>query len=167
VTFEEFVGARLGALVRYAAVVTWDAHLAEDIVQNVLVRAQARWAHIEGLDAPERYVQRMVVNEFLSWRRRKASRTVHVGDGFEGLVAPLADPTGGYDDRDAVIRLIGALPPRQRAVIALRFYEDLDVEQIADMLGCRVSTVRTHLMRAMATLRESLPGALVPTGEPR
>ncbi|MFD0579988.1 sigma factor [Dactylosporangium darangshiense] len=83
-TFEEFVAARLGALVRYAAVVTWDAHLAEDIVQNVLVRAQARWAHIEELDAPERYVQRMVVNEFLSWRRRRASRTVQVGDQIEG-----------------------------------------------------------------------------------
>ncbi|WP_432992993.1 SigE family RNA polymerase sigma factor [Dactylosporangium sp. CA-233914] len=120
-TFEEFVTARLGALVRYAAVVTWDPDLAEDIVQNVLVRAQARWGRIARLDAPERSVHRMVVNEFLSWRRRRASRTVHVGEGLEGLLAPQCDPTGRYDDRDAVIRAIGALPARQKAVIPLHF----------------------------------------------
>lgn len=166
-TFEEFVAARLGALVRYATVVTWDADLAEDIVQNVLVRAQPRWSRIGRLEAPERYVHRMVVNEFLSLRRRRSARLLHSGEAIEGLLAPVSDPTGRYDDRDAVVRVIGTLPPRQRAVIALRFYEDLPVEQIADMLGCRVSTVRTHLDRAMSTLRESLPGALVPTGEPR
>ncbi|MER7283224.1 SigE family RNA polymerase sigma factor [Dactylosporangium sp. NPDC000244] len=168
-TFEEFVTARLGALVRYASVVTWDADLAEDIVQNVLVRAQARWERIRRLDAPERYVQRMLVNEFLSWRRRRASRTVHAGEALESLLAPQSDPTGRYDDRDAVMRLIGALPPRQRAVIALRFYADLPVEEIADELGCRESTVRTHLLRALTTLRASLPGAMLPAGngEPR
>ncbi|GAA3287843.1 SigE family RNA polymerase sigma factor [Dactylosporangium vinaceum] len=166
-TFEEFVAARLGALVRYATVVAWDADLAEDIVQNVLVKAHARWGRIQRMEAPERYVQRMLVNEFLSWRRRAAARTVRVGDGMEGLVAPLPDPTGGYDERDAVMRLIGTLPPRQRAVIALRFYADLPVEEIADVLGCRASTVRTHLDRAMGALRVSLPHALTATGEVR
>ncbi|WP_433219397.1 SigE family RNA polymerase sigma factor [Dactylosporangium sp. CS-047395] len=166
-TFEEFVAVRLAALVRYATVVTWDADLAEDIVQNVLVRAQARWERIQRLDAPERYVQRMLVNEFLSWRRRRAARTIHAGDALEGLLAPQGDATGQYDDRDAVMRLIGALPPRQRAVIALRFYADRSVDEIADELGCRVSTVRTHLLRALTTLRTSLPSALLPTGEPR
>jgi RNA polymerase sigma-70 factor (sigma-E family) len=154
VTFEEFVAVRLAALVRYATVVTWDPHLAEDVVQDVLVRAQARWSRIGSLEEPERYVRRMVVNEFLSWRRRRSARLLHPGEALD--LPPQADPTGGYDDRDAMVRLIGTLPPRQRAVIALRFYEDLSVEQIADVLGCRASTVRTHLTRAMEALRSPL-----------
>jgi RNA polymerase sigma-70 factor (sigma-E family) len=154
VTFEEFVAVRLAALVRYATVVTWDPHLAEDVVQDVLVRAQARWSRIGSLEEPERYVRRMVVNEFLSWRRRRSARLLHPGETLD--LPPQADPTGGYDDRDAMVRLIGTLPPRQRAVIALRFYEDLSVEQIADVLGCRASTVRTHLTRAMEALRSPL-----------
>ncbi|WP_432844080.1 SigE family RNA polymerase sigma factor [Dactylosporangium sp. CA-092794] len=165
-TFEEFVATRLGALVRYATVVTWDPDLAEDVVQNVLVRAQPRWSRIDRLEAPEQYLRRMVVNEFLAWRRRRQARLLHHGEALDGLVTPQPDPTGQYDDRDAVIRVVGTLPPRQRAVIALRFYEDQPVEVIADLLGCRASTVRTHLDRAMTTLREALPSALAQMGEP-
>jgi RNA polymerase sigma-70 factor (sigma-E family) len=162
VTFEEFVSARLGALVRYATVVTWDPHLAEDITQNVLVRASARWSRIARLGAPEMYVKRMVLNEFLSWRRRKVARLVPLDRAaLDVLAAPAPDAIGPYDERDAMLRLIAALPPQQRAVIALRFYEDLSTEQIADLLGCRTVTVRTHLARALATLRAALPTALV------
>lgn len=82
-TFDEFVAFRLGALLRYATVVTCDAHLAEDITQDVLVRAQARWERISAVDAPERYVKRMVLNEFLSWRRRRPARVI---------IQPLAQP---------------------------------------------------------------------------
>ena len=125
-TFEEFVSARLANLVRYATVVTWDPHLAEDITQNVLVRAQARWSRISRLDAPELYVKRMVVNEFLSWRRRRAAQSIPLADeSLDWLMPPAPDQTAQRDDRDAMLRLIATLPPRQRAVIALRFYEDL------------------------------------------
>ena len=165
-TFEEFVSARLGVLVRYATVVTWDRHLAEDIVQNVLVRAQARWSRIGRLDEPELYVKRMVVNEFLSWRRRRAARSIPLsGESMAGLLAPVPDPAVRRDERDAMLRLIATLPPRQRAVIALRFYDDLAVEQIAEVLGCRASTVRTHLSRALAALQLAMPAPLVKTGE--
>jgi RNA polymerase sigma-70 factor (sigma-E family) len=166
VTFEEFVSARLAALVRYATVVTWDPHLAEDITQNVLVRAQARWSRISRLDAPELYVKRMVVNEFLSWRRRRAAQSIPLArESLDALLAPAPDQTARRDDRDAMMRLIAALPPRQRAVIALRFYEDLPVEEIAEILGCRTVTVRTHLARALAALQRAAPAALVITGE--
>ena len=165
-TFEEFVSARLGVLVRYATVVTWDPHLAEDITQNVLVRAQARWSRIGRMDAPELYVKRMVVNEFLSWRRRRAARSIPLGwEPLDGLMPPAPDQTALRDERDAMLRLIAALPPRQRAVIALRFYEDLSTEQIAEMLGCRTVTVRTHLSRALAALQIALPAMPVTTGE--
>ncbi|MEV0562154.1 SigE family RNA polymerase sigma factor [Dactylosporangium sp. NPDC050588] len=161
-TFEEFVASRLAALLRYATVVTWNPHLAEDVVQEVLVRAQPRWGRISRVEAPERYVQRMVVNEFLSWRRRAAARLLHLGDGID---VPEPDHAEQHADRDAMMRLIGGLPPRQRAVIALRFYEDMSVEEIADVLSCRTSTVRTHLSRAMDTLRAALPGTLITTKE--
>ncbi|BCY10114.1 SigE family RNA polymerase sigma factor [Actinoplanes sp. L3-i22] len=165
-TFEEFVSSRLGNLVRYATVVTWDPHLAEDITQNVLVRAQARWARISRMDAPELYLKRMVVNEFLSWRRRRSAQSIPVtAETLDGFLPAAPDRNAEHDDRDAMLRLIAALPPRQRAVIALRFYEDLGVEQIAEMLGCRAVTVRTHLMRALANLQSALPPALVSTGE--
>jgi RNA polymerase sigma-70 factor (sigma-E family) len=158
VTFEEFVSARLGALVRYATVVTWDPHLAEDITQNVLVKASARWSRIARMSAPELYVKRMVLNEFLSWRRRKAAQLVPLDRAsMNALAAPAPDAIGPYDERDAMLRLIAALPPKQRAAIALRFYEDLSTEQIADLLGCRTVTVRTHLSRALATLRDAMP----------
>jgi RNA polymerase sigma-70 factor (sigma-E family) len=158
VTFEEFVSARLGTLVRYATVVTWDPHLAEDITQNVLVKASARWSRIARMSAPELYVKRMVLNEFLSWRRRKAAHLVPLDRApIDALAAPAPDAIGPYDERDAMLRLIAALPPKQRAVIALRFYEDLSTEQIADLLGCRTVTVRTHLSRALATLRGAMP----------
>jgi RNA polymerase sigma-70 factor (sigma-E family) len=167
VTFEEFVSARLSALLRYATVVTWDPHLAEDITQNVLVVAQARWSRIGALAAPEQYIKRMVVNEFLSWRRRKAARVVPLSrEVLDGFAPPQDDGTAARDERDAMLGLIAALPPRQRAVVALRFYEDMPVEQIAEILGCRPVTVRTHLSRALAALREALPApAPLSTGD--
>ncbi|MER7006697.1 SigE family RNA polymerase sigma factor [Dactylosporangium sp. NPDC000555] len=167
-TFEEFVSARFGALLRYATVVTWDLHLAEDITQNVLVRVQGRWARIARLGAPEAYVKRMIVNEFLSWRRRRAARLVPLStEGLEALAVPLPDPAGFRDERDAMMRLIAALPRQQRAVIALRFYEDQSVEEIAGVLGCREVTVRTHLSRALTALRAALSAATTSAGGQR
>ncbi len=163
-TFEEFVALRLGALTRYATVVTWDPHLAEDITQDVLVRAQARWSRIGRLDAPEQYVKRMVLNEFLSWRRRKAAQLVFVPkETLEGMVPHVPDRTGAVDDRDATRRLIAGLPPKQRAAVALRYYEDLTDEQIAALLGCRTGTVRSYLSRALAALRAALPAERIRT----
>jgi RNA polymerase sigma-70 factor (sigma-E family) len=169
VTFDEFTAARLGALVRYATVVTCDPHLAEDITQDVLVRAHAKWARIGSLDAPEQYVKRMVVNEFLSWRRRRAARVVPLSrDSLATITPAVPDPAGAHGDRDAILRTIAALPPRQRAAVALRYYEDLDDEQIAEILGCRPVTVRSHISRALATLRIAIPASLVrsPGGQP-
>lgn len=161
-TFEEFVTARLGALIRYATVVTWDPHLAEDITQDVLVRAQARWGRIGQLDAPEQYVKRMVLNEFLSWRRRKAAHLVFMPT-LEDVTPHESDRTRAVDDRDLTRRLIAGLPPKQRAAISLRYYEDLTDEQIAELLGCRTGTVRSYLSRGLAALRAALPAQRVNT----
>jgi len=164
VTFEEFLAQRLEPLLRYATVVTCDPHLAEDVVQEVMIRVQGRWQRISAMDAPERYVQRMVVNEFLSWRRRRATTSTVLVDptALGRVVSSMHDPLGeaaehGVDDRDYLLRLIASLPPRQRAVIALRYHEDLGDTQIADLLGCRPATVRSLAFRALATLRRAMP----------
>jgi RNA polymerase sigma-70 factor (sigma-E family) len=164
VTFEEFVALRLGALLRYATVVTWDPHLAEDVTQEVLVRAQQRWTRIAGLDSPEAYVKRMVVNEFLSWRRRRSARPVS-RESLEAAAGSVPDHGTSWGERDAMWRLIATLPARQRAAVALRFYEDMSYEEIADALGCRAVTARSHVSRALLALREQLPSAPILTGE--
>ncbi|BCB75395.1 SigE family RNA polymerase sigma factor [Phytohabitans flavus] len=163
-TFEEFVDARLMAILRYAIVVAWDRHLAEDITQNVLARAQPRWDRISRTGVPELYVKRMILNEFLSWRRRREVRVVvAAGDRIESLSAPFPDPAERLADRDTMMRLIALLSPKQRAVIALRFYEDMSIDEIAELTGARPTTVRTHLARALAALREALPATILST----
>lgn len=155
--FEEFVAARLTPLLRYATVLTCDPHLAEDVVQEVLARAQGRWSRIKRVDHPERYVKRMVTNEFLSWRRRRAARVVPLSLGALAHIAGAApDLTAEHDERDALLQHVAALPPRQRAVIALRFYEGMPDAEIADVLGCSSATVRSHASRALASLHTAL-----------
>ena len=153
-TFDEFLDRRLPALLRYATVITCDPHLAEDIVQEALVRAHGRWARIVAGGEPEPYLKRIVLNAFLSWRRRLAARVVPLSDvDLEARSLPVADPARGVVERDALLRQIAALPPRQRAVIALRFYEDNSDAEIAALLGCSEATVRSHCSRALLALR--------------
>jgi RNA polymerase sigma-70 factor (sigma-E family) len=154
VTFDEFVAARLPALLRYATVITGDPYLAEDVVQDSLARAQSRWSRIVATTQPEAYVKRMVLNEYLSWRRRVRLRTVPAShEAIERAAPAVDDPTSGVAERDAMVSLIAALPPRQRAVLALRYYEGRTDAEIADLLGCREATVRSHAARALAALR--------------
>jgi RNA polymerase sigma-70 factor (sigma-E family) len=151
-SFEEFVALRLDALLRYATVLTCDPHLAEDVVQEVLLRAQQRWPRIGEMDAPAAYVKRMVTNEYLSWRRRRAAREVAASKAM--LVGPVVpDRTAEYDERDAMLSRIAQLPRKQRSAIVLRYYENCTDAEIAAVLGCGEGTVRSHLSRAVATLR--------------
>jgi RNA polymerase sigma-70 factor (sigma-E family) len=157
VSFDDFVTARLPALLRYATVVTCDPHLAEDIVQEVLLRVQQRWSRVAAADQPEAYVKRMVLNEFLSWRRRRAAREVPLSLGrLDQVSRATPDPGTVVDERDELVRHIAALPPRQRAVLALRYFEGLDDAEIAALMHCRQITVRSHCSRALATLRAAL-----------
>jgi RNA polymerase sigma-70 factor (sigma-E family) len=151
-TFEEFAAARLPAVLKFAAVLTGDRGLAEDVVQEVLIRASARWQAIE---SPEAYVRKMIVNEYLTWRRR-SWRLVLSGRGsdIDGLATP--DPAAGYAEREAMLAELTKLPRRQRAVVVLRYYEDLSDQEIADVLGCTPGTVRGHASRALAALRVEL-----------
>ena len=150
-SFEEYVAARLPAMLRYAVLLTGDRHLAEDLVQDVLIRAQGRWRRIVAGGPPDRYVQRMITNAYLSWRRRWTTRQVVLVDPPERS-APQEDPA----EREALWARLAELPRQQRAVLVLRYYEGLSVGEIADVLGCSAGTVRGYASRALATLRVSV-----------
>ncbi|TVT58155.1 SigE family RNA polymerase sigma factor [Amycolatopsis rhizosphaerae] len=156
--FEQFVADRLDRLLRYATVLTCDPHLAQDIVQDVLVRAQDRWSRIGALAAPEPYVRRMVTNEYLSWRRRRAARTVTLTHGaLDEIGTPVADHANAHAERDAMRQRIASLPRKQRAAIVLRYYEDCTDAEIGEALGCTTGTVRSHISRALKALRAAEP----------
>jgi len=157
VTFENFVAARGGALLRFSVMLTGDRHRAEDLVQVVLARVYGqRWKRIAAMERPEAYLKRMLVNEHLRWWRRRSSRETSTAQP-QDLAPVQPDSQDAHAAREAAWELLGRLPSRQRAVLVLRYYEDLSDVQIAEVLGCRPVTVRSQATRALATLRAVLP----------
>jgi len=153
-TFDQFATDRIDRLLRFATALTCDPHLAQDVVQEVLVRVQHKWTRIGPMQARDQYVRRMIINEYLSWRRRKAARTVAATHGtLDELGTPTADHAGYVTERDAIRRNIARLPRKQRAALMLRYYCDRDDAEIAELLGCSAGTVRSHISRALSTLR--------------
>lgn len=165
VTFGEFAAARLQALLRYAMVLTGDRDLAQDVVQEVLARAQVRWDAISRAEAPDAYVRRMVLNEYLSWRRTWATRNVRAaGDRLVDLSdssRATRDHADRVADADDLWNRLATLPRKQRAVLVLRYYEQLPDDEIAALLSCTPATVRSNASKALATLR-----LRTPVGEP-
>jgi RNA polymerase sigma-70 factor (sigma-E family) len=170
VTFEEYARARVPVLVRTAAQLSGDLGLAEDLVQEVLLKVHQQWPKIGGLEARDAYVRRMLVNEYLSWRRKWA-RVVPAADVRVPDSAP--DHSTGHADRDVLREQIRRLPRRRRVVLALRYYGGLSDAEIAAAMGCRTSTVRSLATRALAslrvdpTLRTEYSHALIPVEEGR
>ena len=154
--FEGFARRELPGLLRYAVMLTGDRDLAQDLVQDVMVKAHDQWRRVSAADHPDRYVHTMVTRQFLSWRRRWAVRRIVLDPHGEPPVAPVGDHAAGIVDHDDVWRRLGTLPRQQRAVLALRYYERLTDAEIADTLGCSASTVRAYASRALAALRLDL-----------
>ncbi|TQS47121.1 SigE family RNA polymerase sigma factor [Cryptosporangium phraense] len=150
-TFDEYVAERGVALLRFAYLLTGDHQLAEDLVQESLVRVHRRWSRIRRTDRPGAYVRQTILRQYLSWRRRSSSSEIPVavdadrsGDG---------DPADRVSERAALMAALATLPRQQRAVLVLRFYEDRDDGEIAALLGCTAATVRSHASRGLARLR--------------
>jgi RNA polymerase sigma-70 factor (sigma-E family) len=149
-TFEQYATARLPVLLRTARAICADASLAEDLLQDVLIKLHANWDRVGDLDGLDAYVRRMLVNEFISWRRKWARFVPHADLPRRGVDPDLAVE---HAERDALWQEVRQLPPRQRVVIGLRYFADLPDSQIAAALGCSESTVRVHAGRALARLR--------------
>lgn len=152
--FDDFVVARWKPLLRSAYLLTGDWGLAEDLVQAALARCWLRWHRIEG--PPEAYVRRTLATVYASWWRRRW-RGERPSERLPERVGD--DDHAAVDSRDEVWRLLASLPRRQRAVIVLRYYEDLSEREIANVLGCRVGTVKSQASRALATLRRASSAA--------
>jgi RNA polymerase sigma-70 factor (sigma-E family) len=151
--FEEYAADRGGALLRFAYLLTGDRARAEDVVQEALIKVSMRWDRVVAADAPDAYVRRVVVNEFLRWRRRRASSE------FVGAVPERSegDAIDELAERDAVWRALLRLPRRQRTVLVLHYYESLPYADIAILLGCAEGTVRSLASRAFDAMRRD-PG---------
>jgi RNA polymerase sigma-70 factor (sigma-E family) len=152
--FEEFVRTQGSRLRRLAFVLCRDVHRAEDLTQSALAKAYRRWARIGTMENPFAYVSRILVRESISWRRRASAHEVVDGDlAHSGDSSP--DHADAVVGTDAMWQLLGQLPPKQRAVLVLRYYLDMPDEQIADALRCSTSTDRSNAARALASLREA------------
>jgi len=164
IEFEAFVLARLPVLLRHAMVLTGDRGLAEDVVQEVLARAHQRWSKLVELEQPEAYLRRMIVNEYLSWRRKWARVTPTETVDEPASDAP--DHATTHAERDALRRELARLPRQQRVVLVLRYYEGLSDAEIAEILGCAQVTVRGYAARALARLRIDIGKNMLTSGEP-
>jgi RNA polymerase sigma-70 factor (sigma-E family) len=151
-SFESFMAAALPGLLRFGHVLTGDPHRAEELVQSALVKTYQRWGRVDRA-TPHAYVRTAMVNTHTSWWRH-GRREGLLPHGFD--IASAATPVGEYDERDAALQALLSLPPRQRAVLVLRYYEDLSEADIAATLGCSTGTVKSQASRALRTLRSRL-----------
>jgi RNA polymerase sigma-70 factor (sigma-E family) len=162
-TFEKFVAASSGRLFALALLLTGRRRAeAEDLLQDVLERAFRHWSRITRQDGPEPYVRKMLVNAATDrWRRLRFRREEPLA--YDSVAVAAGDEASEAADRDLLLRALAALPPRQRAVLVLRYLEDLSAEQTAAILDCTVGTVKSQSSRALARLRET---TATWTGEP-
>ncbi len=142
--FDDFVGGALPGLIRFAHVLCGRADLAEDLVSAALLRSWRAWDRVE---EPGPFVRRVIVNQHLSWWRRTRRSAV-----LERTTGEAPDDMARWDERDRMWRALGALPARQRAVLVLRYYEDLSEAEIARVMGTSTGTVKSHASRGLRRL---------------
>ncbi|WP_436532159.1 SigE family RNA polymerase sigma factor [Actinoplanes sp. HUAS TT8] len=152
---QEFRGwavAGRSGLRRTAFLLSGDWYLADDLVQEALVRVYLAWSRLERDGEITAYARRVLLNLYLDYRRRPGRRE-RPTDRIPDHAAPAGD---GSDERDKLLAALRQVPPRQRAVLVLRFWEDLSVEQAAHALGTSTGNVKSQTSRGLATLRAAL-----------
>jgi RNA polymerase sigma-70 factor (sigma-E family) len=153
--FSAFVAASARRLLRSADLITVDPAEAEDLLQSALERAYRRWPAIRQKDVPEAYVRRIIVTAAVdAGRRRKFASAPLDEEQLPGLPDAAVESLPG---RAALLGCVRELPPGQRAVLVLRYFDDLTEVETARVLGCSVGTVKSQHARAMARLRELVP----------
>jgi RNA polymerase sigma-70 factor (sigma-E family) len=162
--FSAYMAARQPALLRTAYLLTGDRAGAEDLVQNALAKLYLSWDKVRDRESLDGYVRRIIVNEHNSLWRRAWKRREHAVETM-----PETPTSDEYDDGEgaALWAFVQTLPPRQRSVIVLRYYEDLSEAEIAATLGISVGTVKSQASRALAGLRQRAPQTLGPREEQR
>src|SRR5690625_1351578 len=162
-SYRAYVTARRRDLVRTAYLLTGDWHAAEDAVQEALAKTYVAWRRIHRRDSVDGYVRRTLTNVVID-RSRKPWRR-------ESAVEVVPEPSGtssgdeSLEDRDLLMTALASVPSRQRAVLVLRYWEDLSVVQVAEILECSIGTVKSQASRGLDTLRAILGPRLVRTEE--
>lgn len=151
--FAAFLDAELDGLARFARVLAGDRQPAHDLLAEVLEKAHRQWWRVGRVEAPVAYLRRMIVNRYLSDRRRWSRRHVLLTVDGSPPDAPRPPEQTRVDDRSELHSLLAALPRQQRAAIVLRYYLDLPDAEIAAELGCTPGAVRTYISRGLAALR--------------
>jgi RNA polymerase sigma-70 factor (sigma-E family) len=165
--FVAYYEARAATLRKTAYVLCGDWHLAEDLTQTAFTKLYQVWHRLERYEALDGYVRQTLLRAFLDDRRRPWRREYAIGPQSAVFDVPVADPAGS-GEREILLAALARIPKRRRAVLVLRYWEDLPVEQVAELLGCSAGTVRSQASRALADLRamlgdeliEQLPGGL-------
>lgn len=152
--FEQFAESQAGALARLAYRLTGHRESARDLVQEVLLDSFRQWPKVSAASDRGAYVRRMLVNRHLNGVRRRRITEIAQAEPYD--TEPLTRPASHgdvVDDRDAMWRALAGLPDRQRTVLVLRYYEGLEDPAIAELVGCRRTTVRSLVARGLAALR--------------
>ncbi|GAA0580040.1 SigE family RNA polymerase sigma factor [Kribbella sandramycini] len=152
--FVEFVETANPSLRRTAYLISGDRHKADDIVQDALYKLYLSWPRIQRVGNPFAYARRMVVNAAYDGGRRPWRREVAIAELPDRPGS--ADFAAGHAARDEVLEALRTLGARQRACVVLRYYEDLSVEQTAEILGCSQGTVKSQAARGLETLRKAM-----------
>lgn len=152
--FDELVDARSPSLLRTAYLLTGDWSSAEDLLQSSLAKTWFRWKRLEDTQAGEAYVRQVMYTTYCKWYRRKWRG--EISTGFLPDTQETADAYSRVDDQDGLGRALAELSAKTRAVIVLRFFEDLTEAQVAHALGCSIGTVKSTTHRGLAKLRESV-----------
>lgn len=164
--FERFVADSSDTLLRTAYLIVWDLGEAEDLVQETLFKVARRWPRVRRMEHPNAYARRILVNRALSGSARRTRRR---GE----LIAPIpcepiavAGVPGEFDGHDELIAALATLPPRQRAVLVLRYFLDLPEAEVAAALKCSLGTVKSSASRGLARLEQAMRGANDPRSIP-
>ncbi len=163
--FDEFVAGTLAQLLRTAYLITWDPGEAEDLVQECLLKVARRWPRVRRMAQPAAYARRILVNLALDDARDRSRRRGEL-DGVSAVTdEPARDLLVGLETRAELLDALARLTPRQRAVLVLRYFNDLTEAQTAEVLGCSPGTVKSNASRGIARLREALAPIPNPTRE--
>jgi RNA polymerase sigma-70 factor (sigma-E family) len=152
--FERFVNSNTDALLRTAYLIVWDLQEAEDLTQETLLKVAKRWPRVSRMDRPAAYARRTLINLALDGSRSRISRRREL-TGDSPPDRPHRDPSS-LDDRDELMAALAELPPRQRAVLVLRYFLDLSEADVAAAMKCSLGTVKSTSSRALARLERTL-----------
>lgn len=159
--FDRFVNDSSAALLRTAYLIAWDPVEAEDLVQECLMAVAKRWPRVHRMDHPYAYARRVLVNLALDGAPRRSRRAQELGSDDTSAIDHVADDAAagrlnGVHVRAELLQALGTLPPRQRAVLVLRYFEDLTEAQVAGALGCSIGTVKSTASRGLTRLHAAL-----------